>query len=210
MLADGAGSKKKSRDGAGAACIVTKAILESEKESVLSDPNRTGVLILGAVRSKLEQLAVVAGESFEEFGSTLLFAALYRKGASWHAFAGQLGDGVVVLTDAAGTRPLFHQSKGEFVNETVFTTSRSPELHLQVDLRCASEPVGFLLASDGIAPNLVDLKTQSVSNACVTLLSWAATERQDVIKRAVQTNLEGVFRENAFDDVSLALLSTVS
>lgn len=209
VLADGAGSKKRSRDGARAACYVTKAILESEKVSVLSDPNETGALILRSVRSKLEEIAVDAGEPFEQFGSTLLFAALYRQSASWYAFAGQLGDGVVILNDSSGARILFQQPKGEFVNETVFTTSRSAESQMQVNLRCESEPVGFLLTSDGVAPNLVDLKTKGISNACATIFSWAAIERQDVIKRAVQNNLENVFRDNAFDDVSLAFLSTV-
>lgn len=206
MLADGAGSKKRSRDGARVACNVTKAILESGKSNVLSDPLETGAQILRTVRSKLEQLAVDAGEPFEQFGSTLLYTALYRESNFWYAFAGQLGDGVVVLSDSSEARILFQQTRGEFINETVFTTNRSPESYLQVDLRFASEPLGFLLASDGVAPNIVDTHSQCVAKACTTVLSWAATERQDVIQRAIQKNLEGVFRDNAIDDYGKSIV----
>lgn len=209
VLADGAGSKRNSQVGAEAACTVTASILKSLKETILADPIKAGALVLSGVRSQIDHLASVSGEPFDQFGSTLLFSSIYFERGSWYTFSGQLGDGVVVLDNSSEQKVQFRQVKGIYVNETVFTTSDSPEKHLQIDLRCETRPIGFLLASDGVAQNLVDMKSEAPSNACAEIFSWVKNHRQDVIQRAVQSNLEGIFRENSFDDISMALVATV-
>lgn len=207
VLADGAGSKSKSAHGAMVACATAARLLENNGTNILNDPSAAGVSLLHTIQTELRRVADEQGEPYEEYGSTLLFAAIYRQKTTWNAFLGQLGDGVVICRDHCSCRPVFQATNGEFINETVFTTCVHAHRHIQTLLFSGSGSVGFLLASDGVTPSLIDRSTGVTSNACAAIFSWVKKHRQSVINSAIQCNLEGVFRENTFDDVSLAMAS---
>lgn len=158
-VADGAGSRPRSAEGA--ALAVGLAVDELGRQlargGLPDDPDAwTNLLRIGfaAIVEAFRGTTRRIGASPAEFAATLTAAIL---APPWLGIA-SLGDGIVV----AGAEQVEHESglhlvmaappAGEYVNETCFLSSHGA--HDQVAIRCLHDPglLALLLGTDGVTP----------------------------------------------------------
>jgi hypothetical protein len=160
--ADGAGSAKRSLNGARQACYT---FFESAQLAVyqlgksldfLYDdfPLRT----LEEVRSNISEIARGSDEPLSAYACTLLGAIV----ADQVAIFLQIGDGAIVYrmcdTEPTAWRLALAPQRGEFANETVFVTRSDAALRISV-ARIAGPVAEFALMTDGIEHLAVKMST---------------------------------------------------
>src|SRR5262245_42437595 len=118
--ADGAGSAPLADAGARLACrgvvrLAQTALAETSPAEIDREPVRSW---LAAVRDDLRAEAAARGAEPQHLACTLLLGVVGETAA---AFA-QIGDGVIVVPDGDGYRPVFWPQSGEYANSTHFVT----------------------------------------------------------------------------------------
>lgn len=158
-VADGAGSRERSAEGATLAVGVAVERFSDRlaRDGVPSSADDWHVWlravfeeIVAEYRTTTERL----GASSSEFAATLTVAVLAHP---WLGIV-SLGDGIVMVGAESDDGPtslhlvMFTPPAGEFANETVFLSSSGA--HDQVAIRCLHDPglTALLLATDGITP----------------------------------------------------------
>jgi protein phosphatase 2C-like protein len=158
-VADGAGSRARSAEGAALAVgLATSLVIERlESRGVPDSGERWRSLLAGgceAVVSTFVETAARMGPNPAEFAATLTAVVLAYPWAGVFS----IGDGVVIArADGHDGADTFHlvssaDAAGEYVNETVFLTSADALGQASVD--CVYDPglTAVLLATDGLAP----------------------------------------------------------
>jgi hypothetical protein len=98
-------------------------------------------------------------------------------------------------------------SKGEFINETTFVTSRSALARFHLARGDAASVSACVLMSDGAEDSLFQRVTQSFAPAVESIAQWVALHPVRTIERALAQQLSAVLRTRTFDDVGLACMS---
>ncbi|MFW3894936.1 PP2C family serine/threonine-protein phosphatase [Pseudomonas bharatica] len=208
-LADGAGSKTHSADGARA---VVKAVMRAladrfEELWTLSqdDPAEACAELLTGCRSALERQAIRLCCEYSELASTLLFVA-HSKG---RYLAGHVGDGCVVHQQEDGQiAVLSHPENGEYTNTTFFMTDKTVEQHFRLYRGECGLGSGFVIMSDGTAESLYRRADRSPATAAVgKIIAWCCTASAKKMRDALTANLENSFASKTTDDCSIAVLS---
>ena len=199
-LADGAGSRRRSDEGAGLA-VETVAGLLADRFDEVYESQDGGRLVLDAVLRALAKAA--AGVDVGEFASTLLFAAVQ----SGRFLAGHLGDGVIGLVNGGDCSVLSGPDRGEYANQTYFTTDADAESHLR--LYRGPAPDGFILMSDGAAQAFYSRRDNALAPAVRKVLAWPESYPSAKVSRALQENLEWIAGERTADDCSLVIMKRV-
>lgn len=205
-LADGAGTARYAALGASISVEITLRHLLVHFDKLLSSTEaRTKVNILATVRQALRREARDKLARFEEFSCTLLFAVTDGN----TLLAGQIGDGRVGVRDSVSSewRPMLVASKGEFLNETTFVTSRSALRSFQLARGTASAVSACVLMSDGAEENLFNRASQSFAPAVDTIANWIASYPTKKVEVALKEQLHTLLREKTFDDLGLACMS---
>ena len=154
VVADGAGSAKRSEQGAQTA---VQAVMRAAEEAALSGlaqetdmtPHAWEVLMLWIfqrARQAVLHLARAQHHAQRDYAATLSVAVV---AAGWLA-VGQIGDGAVVALNAQGElRTVTRLQKGEYANETHFLTQRDALSRVQV--YSSPQPLKALaVMSDGL------------------------------------------------------------
>lgn len=191
-VADGLGSRPLADVGAKAACA---AVVEAVRRWRRNPAAPTEVLL--ALVHVLWR-ARVAPRPPEDCASTCLFAALGADGAG---VAGQLGDGMLLVRDGAGLRPLHQRPPGDFANETA---ALGVTKHMSAWQTATFSPGAraVVLCTDGIADDLLPDKLDEFA-------TWALNHR-DLAPRARGAALRAALRSwptpAHTDDKTLAVL----
>lgn len=114
-VADGAGSSRYGGEGAEYACVAAfdSAARWATHSGLAAAPSAEQLSAWAAhVHDGLEVKAQEHGTPSREFACTLLVSVCTP---SWSAFL-QIGDGVIVVRDALGLRPVFWPDAGEYAN----------------------------------------------------------------------------------------------
>ncbi len=149
-LADGAGSAKRSEQGARWAVARALACLACRQETgEPAERNDWPGRMRQAFRQASQTLCWLAdqdGESLQSFNTTLTCAVVLAD----CLVVGQIGDGAVVIRDADGALLLATQiQRGEFANETNFITQ--PDALEKMDLQVWDRTVDAIaVTSDGL------------------------------------------------------------
>lgn len=151
--ADGAGSAKRSLNGARQAChtFFECAQLAVAQLGQALDFLHDGFArdTLEEVRARLAELANESDEPLSAYACTMLGAIV----ADDAAFFLQIGDGAIVYRmrndDTAGWRLALSPQRGEFANETIFVTRGDAAQRISV-ARVAGPIAEFALMTDGI------------------------------------------------------------
>jgi hypothetical protein len=158
-VADGAGSRRRSAEGASLAVGVAVEELSQRlaRSAVPPDSHAWSDLlstsfeaIVTAFRATTERI----GSSSAEFATTLTVAVL---APPWLGMI-SLGDGVIVaVAEQADGTPGFHlvmsaPPTGEYVNETCFLTSSGAYDQVAVRVLCDPGLIALVLGTDGITP----------------------------------------------------------
>ena len=206
-LADGAGSA--SRSEAGAARVVEAALdLAGESFEALrrADEDEVKTLVLDRIKEDLGKTARLLQVPVGELASTLLLVAV--RGQEYVAV--HLGDGLVAAVRRGRPEALTRPVRGEFVNETVLTTSSGARDALQVRRGVLEDASAFAVLSDGAAESLYLRREGTVGTALEKMAAWLDSNAPGEVSAALERHLRGLFRQRTGDDVSLGILSRVA
>lgn len=143
-VADGAGSRPLS--GAGSALAVERALLVVAKRA---DPLGPMAWIRDAFEDARGQIAAMAastGHAVDDYATTLALAILTPDAIA----IGQVGDSIAVTEVAGHYRSVDPETKGEYVNETVFITTHDWLDHLRMTVMPAEAADMVALSTDGL------------------------------------------------------------
>lgn len=160
--ADGAGSAKRSLNGARQAChtFFECAQLAVAQLGQALDFLHDGFAIdtLEDVRTRIAELAHESDEPLSAYACTMLGAIV----ADDAAFFLQIGDGAIVYrmrdAETAAWRLALSPQRGEFANETIFVTRGDAVQRISV-ARIAGQVAEFALMTDGVEHLAVKLTT---------------------------------------------------
>lgn len=195
-LADGAGSAKLSHIGAKVATTTFIGYFTANPERIFEEPAN----VINRIRRNLERNARKRGAEISDFSSTLIGAVFYNN----NLFLLHIGDGKALLLSDSGAEVLSQGKKGEFLNETYFTTSKDPKA--KVVRTEVSPPFSVVLMSDGACILFFDERKGEpapILHRIVSLMdSYAPQKIRKDLRRAVKT----LPPHRRYDDISLAIL----
>ena len=198
-LADGAGSRERSGEGAGCVTNYVSHLLCERFENLweLDDKELSERIIEGC----LGALSVLEGELCDK-ACTLLFFAANQSG---RFLSGHLGDGVQILVHEDGSMDVFSPPEnGMHQNETFFITEYGAIDHLRLKKGMLAVPGVILLMSDGVAESLYQRDTGTPAAACRTIAGWMINGDEETAQWALEMNLEKIFSRHSWDDLGLA------
>lgn len=207
-LADGAGSFSKALEGA---TIVsercTKWLINnfdwaySSKDSMLKHR-----LLFNVIKRSLDRFAKKNKIGFKELSSTLLFAAIKDN----RYIAEHIGDGVIgIITKDGENVTLSEPERGEFANNTYFTTSPHVSKHFRLHRGTISNIDSFFMMSDGSADCLYNQVSNTFApaiNKFATSLAKASESEIEQVNESLRDVMEQHFRTRTNDDCSLIML----
>lgn len=207
-VSDGAGSVGKAFAGARLTAFAVSNWLHEHFTSALTlSQDQIGQSCLAKVRRLVRRAATRAGRSPDEYAATLV-AVSARSDGSWLAL--HLGDGGIIGKFGNRVLVVSPPEKGEFANETWFVTSSDALEHLRVygspfnPELC--KPTGFVIFSDGPEGNLLDHRTGTIAAAASIMLGWLGGHSPARVSRALEQNINTVFREQSYDDCTIVLM----
>jgi hypothetical protein len=208
-LADGAGSCGLSHIGAEFVTASVGGIIHSRFEDFFGSPSTAASEIVDRLQAGLSAKLSAASGSLADCASTLLFACIRRRRRVTRYISGHIGDGFIAILADRSVRVLSHPERGEFSNTTYFVTLPNAAGHLRIFTGTVYGDMGFLLASDGAAEALYRRRDGALGPACAIMLGWLSRLSQRKVGKALQKNMDHVFRLSTTDDCSIALLRTV-
>jgi Protein phosphatase 2C len=143
-VADGAGSRPRSRHGAQLA--VERALLLVAERADDSDPSECLRLVFTDVRDHITAIAAAEGNDPGDYAATLAVAIL----AGDVVCAGQVGDTIVVTGCRGEYRTADPAPRSEYVNETSFVTDKDALEQLRISVLPPSEVDAVFLSTDGL------------------------------------------------------------
>ena len=203
-LADGAGSAKLSHYGAE---TVTKFIcseLTEKFDTYFSDNDGASVkqqLIEGMLKS-LSKTANQLECEIKELASTLLFVAIKNN----QFIIAHIGDGVVGYLKNDEMKIASQPENGEFVNTTVFTTSKDAIVTMKLIKGSLGEIQGFVLMSDGTETSLYSKKERKLADVLKKVMQMSTIISVDKVQEQLEQSFENVIVNATTDDCSIAML----
>jgi hypothetical protein len=146
-VADGAGSRHKSRSGAELA--VQRALLVASACAGRADANDPATwfpLVLKDVREHIADLALAEGEDASAYATTLAVATI----TSRTVCIAQVGDTIAVLGCAGQYRTVDPAAHPEYVNETSFVTDADALDQLRITVERGTDVDAVFLSTDGL------------------------------------------------------------
>lgn len=208
-VSDGAGSVGKAFAGARLTAFAVSNWLHEHFTSALTlSQDQIGQSCLAKVRRLVRRAATRAGRSPDEYAATLV-AVSARSDGSWLAL--HLGDGGIIGKFGNQVLVVSPPEKGEFANETWFVTSSDASEHLRIygspfnPELC--KPTGFVIFSDGVENGLLDRRNASVAHAASIMLGWLRGHSPAIVSKALEQNINTVFREQSYDDCTIVLMA---
>lgn len=203
-LADGAGSAHLSHLGAECVVQAIKELMTSEFDRIYMTEDGVSIKqeLLAYLNKRLLELSNEYKCEIQELASTLLFVVI--KGEKY--ILAHLGDGVIGYQKGGELKIATEPNNGEFVNETVFVTSRSALHSIKMMRGSLNGITGFVLMSDGTENSFYDKKNKRLAKGISKIMKLSMLMPRDVVERVVDKAFESTIRMNTTDDCSLALM----
>ena len=203
-LSDGAGSAALSHYGA--ECI-TKSICEflcEHYDRLYMEEN--GVLVkqelMKYISLKLNETCSMMQCEYRDLASTVLAVAIKDE----TFIIVHLGDGVIGYLKGEDLRTASTPENGEFVNETVFTTSVNAIKALQLKKGKLGAIIGFVMMSDGAEISLYNKKTKQLVPGLKNVMLNCSLLSCEEAQEAIKDSLENVLKEKTSDDCSILVM----
>lgn len=203
-LADGAGSAKLSHYGAE---TVTKFICSelTEKFDIYFSDNDGASVKQQLIEGMLKSLSKTANQlkcEIKELASTLLFVAIKNN----QFIIAHIGDGVVGYLKNDEMKIASQSENGEFVNTTVFTTSKDAIMTMKLIKGSLGEIQGFVLMSDGTETSLYSKKERKLADVLKKIMQMSVIISVDKVQEQLEQSFENVIVNATTDDCSIAML----
>lgn len=205
-LADGAGSASLAKEGAKTAVKACIRVLKKLGADLFSLPEETiKSCLIRYVGSDLKKIAKRKKVDVRELSSTLLF--LVTDGREY--LCGHIGDGIIGGILGEEGLVLSMPERGEFANNTFFTTSPEKRRHLRIHRGSVGEAECFFLMSDGSADCLFITRTSEFAPAVDKFsqrLRNISPEEVPSLEGRLIDFMENHFRSLTHDDCSIIML----
>lgn len=203
-LADGAGSERLSQYGAE---TVTKFICSelSEKFDIYFADNDGAAVKQKLIKGLLKSLNETAKQldcEMKELASTLLFVAVKNE----QFIIAHIGDGVIGYLKKNELKIASQPENGEFVNTTVFTTSKDAIMTMKLIKGSLGEIQGFVLMSDGTEASLYSKKERKLADVLKKIMQMSTIVPADKVEEQLKQSFENVIINATTDDCSIAML----
>lgn len=203
-LADGAGSATMSHFGAE---YVTKRICElltQQFDVYYNEDDGAAIkrVIVGTLMDGLEKLAQDIDCEVKDLASTLLVAAV--KDGKYIIL--HIGDGVIGYVKNEELKIASHPENGEFVNTTVFVTSKDALSTMKMMKGQLNGITGFALMSDGTEASLYNKREKSLAPALKKIMELSQVIKSDCLQSEMERSFENVIKNSTTDDCSLIIL----
>lgn len=203
-LADGAGSAKLSQEGAAAVTAdICRDIAEHFDDYFAQDD---GVAVkkqlLFNITDCLEKKAEELECEIKDLASTLLAAAVKED----RFFLLHIGDGVIGYLKENTLKIASQPENGEFVNTTVFTTSKEALTGMRLFKGTLGAIDGFVLMSDGSEVGLYHKREKRLSDGLKKVMQMAMMIPEDAVEAMLYQSFQQVIRQVTQDDCSIAVL----
>lgn len=203
-LADGAGSAPCSHFGAER---ITQFISQYIAEDFFSyfveqDGAAFKRKVINDIDTELNKLAEEVGCTVKDLASTLLVVGVC--GDQYILI--HIGDGVIGYLKKDQLLIASQPENGEFVNTTVFTTSKDALQTMKILKGRLGSIEGFVLMSDGTEASLYNKREQSLAPALKGIMRLAQILDQECLEQLLQESFENIVRQATTDDCSIAIL----
>lgn len=204
-LADGAGSAKLSHYGAETS---TKFICQELAENFDSYFfNEDGLYVKQLLIKKiLEQLTEKSNTlecELKDLASTLLVVAIKEN----NFIISHIGDGVIGYLKNGELKIASQPENGEFINTTVFTTSKDVIMTIKLIKGTLGDINGFVLMSDGTEESLYNKKNKSLANVLKKIMESSFILDSQKLQEQLRYSFENIIREKTTDDCSIIILT---
>ena len=206
-LADGAGSFSKAFEGATIATEkCSKWLLNKFEWAYSAKLYDIKCSLLKTIKRSIIRKATIEKIQMEEYSSTLLFVAIKDN----RYIAGHIGDGVIgVITTGGDDVVLSEPERGEFANNTFFTTSSPINKHFRLHRGTINNITSFFLMSDGSADCLYNQISNTFApaiNKFAISLAKASDAEVSLVNDALINVMEQHFSSRTNDDCSFIML----
>lgn len=203
-LADGAGSATMSHFGAE---FVTKKICELltlQFDIYYEEDDGATIkrVIVGTLIDGLGKLAQDLNCEVKDLASTLLAAAV--KNGKYIIL--HIGDGVIGYVKNGDLKIASHPENGEFINTTVFVTSKDALSTMKMMKGQLNGITGFALMSDGTEASLYNKRERSLVPALKKIMDMSQVMKLDCLQSEMERSFENVIKNSTNDDCSLIIL----
>jgi hypothetical protein len=205
IVADGAGSKKHSAQGAQVAVEHTMQWLRAlnNDDIVACDAPWLVRVIHEVVRAQVVELAEQNGHDPQEYSATLAFVIA----CGTRFIAANLGDGLIFGVRDGQTVVLAAQDRGEFANVTCFLTTAGAQDRWTIHVGDSRDFHGFVLCTDGVGDTLLHRPTGRAAGAVEQIVRWFSQASAQEVRQSIDTQFLPMARQRTTDDCSVALIS---
>lgn len=207
-LADGAGSARFSHKGATVFVQTITRLLVERFDYIYEHPNHrnTKLLILRTLLKRLQELVDEKGETIRHYAATLLAVAVQGK----RSLVLHIGDGVIGAWDGTNVFPISLPTNGEFVNTTVFVTTKNAVDFLRIQCFSSNRIKGWTLMSDGAASGLFLKSKQEFSTSLGYLFRSSCYLSSKLFTQSLKADMRHVLMRKTSDDCSIILLTNTN
>lgn len=203
-LADGAGSAKFSHYGA--ETVVKFICSELIKKFSICFNNNNGAAVkqqlIEGILESLNKTAMQLECEIKELASTLLFVAVKND----QFIIAHIGDGVIGYLKDNEMKIASQPENGEFVNTTVFTTSKDAIMTMRLIKGSLGTIQGFVLMSDGTETSLYSKKEHKLADVLRMIMQMSTIISSDNVQKQLKQSFENLIINKTMDDCSIAML----
>lgn len=203
-LADGAGSAAMSHFGAEFVTNKICELLTQKFDIYFNEDDGVAIkrVIVGKLTEELKKLAQSLTCEIEDLASTLLVVAV--KNGKYIIF--HIGDGVIGYVKNDELKIASQPENGEFVNTTVFVTSKDVLSSMKIMKGQLNGITGFALMSDGTESCLYNKREKSLAPALKKVIDLSKIMKINCLQKEIERSFENVIRYSTNDDCSLIIL----
>ena len=204
-LDDGAGSAKLSHYGAESSTKFICQELAENFDSYFLNEDGLSVkqLLIKKILEKLTEKSKTLECEIKDLASTLLVVAIKEN----NFIISHIGDGVIGYLKNAELKIASQPENGEFINTTVFTTSKDAIMTMKLIKGNLGDINGFILMSDGTEESLYNKKTKSLADVLKKIMNSSLILNTEILQEQLQYSFENVIREKTTDDCSIVILT---
>ena len=203
-LSDGAGSAKLSHFGA--ENTVKNICFELAEEFDNFFYEEDGIIIKNKILSKtLERLTKLSLElncELKDLASTLLFVAIKED----RFILSHIGDGVIGYLKDGEIKIATQPENGEFINTTVFTTSKNAINTMKIIKGKLGTIKSFILMSDGSENSFYDKKEKKLTSNLKKIIQKMIIGPIINIQEKLEKTFKDIIIQKTSDDCSIAIM----
>ena len=203
-LADGAGSAKLSHYGAE---DITQFMCRTIAENFdlyfnNEDGKSVKMQMIEEIDFRLKSLVSEMKCEISDLSSTLLITAVKED----KYIIVHIGDGIIGYLKNDELKIASQPENGEFVNTTIFTTSRSALQTMKLLKGYLGSINGFVSMSDGSAASLYDKRQNRIADIIKKIMKMTSYIDNCIVESQLRVSFDTVVKQSTLDDCSISIM----